>query len=444
MNTTDEQGPDRSVGPPKGGPGATPARPLRANRDYRLWWFGNLLSLAGTQMSLIAMPLIVLTVTGSPLLAGLVSSVEAVPFIFFSLPAGIAVDRIDRKALLMWSSAVSVVAIASIPIAYAGGSVATVHLFVVAFVNGAAGVVQAIAQSASLPAVVTAEELGPASAQAETSERLAAIVGPPVAALLFESFWPGLPFVVDAVSFALIIVVIASLRTSLGPHGSAADAASEGGWGRDDFFLGAREVVRNRLLRDLTGLTIVGDFLFAGIGLLMIVLVREAGSSGLGTGGVFSIAAAGGVVGSLVAARVEDRIGLTQAVVGKHVLTAAIFPLLALDLPPMLVGLVWGTISFQVSILNVIQRRYQLETIASDVLGRVQGFVTFLSFGSLPFGTALTGYLLEGGGPRFTVFAYTTVLGVLALWSLASRSVRTATTTLRAVRAQEVAAGGAP
>lgn len=399
--------------------GSRPA-PLWANRDYVLWWFGNLASSVGNQFALIAMPLMVLLLTDSPFQAGLVAGAEAVPYIILSLPAGVLVDRLPRRRLLVTASVVSLAAFVSIPLAYSAGGLSIVHLYVVAVVNGCAAVVFAVAQQASLPSLVDDHHLGAATGQAETVERLAAILGPPAAAFLFTAAWPAAPFAVNALSFAVIALTLLRIRADLGPAEKPDADTSK------SLTVGARSLLRNPLLRDLTFLNSMGDLLFAGIGLLMIVLVRENGQEGVSIGLVFSSAAIGGLAGSLIASRLEQWIGLNAAVIGKHLLTAALFPLLLLDLPAFAVGLVWASISFQVSVVGVIQRKHVLLATPDELMGRVQSFTTFLSFGSLPVGVAATGFLLDVAGGSGTVVVYTGALAVLAVWSFACRSIRTA------------------
>jgi len=115
---------------------------------------------------------------------------------------------------------------------------------------------------------------------------------------------------------------------------------------------------------------------------------------------------------------------LAAAVIGKHVLVAALFPLLLLDLPLYGVGIVWAAISFQVSIVAVIQRKSVLRDAPADLMGRVQSFTTLLSYGSLPVGAAATGFLLDSVGGRGTVMVYTAVLIAMAVWSIASPAIR--------------------
>lgn len=400
--------------------GAAPAR-LRANRDYVLWWAGNLASGVGNQFALVAMPLMVLLLTGSPFQAGLVASFEALPYIILSLPVGVLVDQLRRRTLLLVSGVVSLIAFASIPVAQAAGVLTVWQLYVVAFVNGCATVVFAVAQQAALPTLVHPDHLGAATGQAETVERLAAILGPPVAAALFHEVWPSLPFLVDALSFAVIVLMLSRIRADMGPSGSRAALP------KSDLLSGARSLFGNPLLRDLTLLNSAGDLMFAGIGLLMIVLVQDSGQRGVGVGLVFSMAAVGGLIGSLVANRLESRLGMATAVIGKHVLTALLFPVLLLGLPAIGVGALWALISFQVSIVGVIQRKHVLLATSDDLMGRVQSFTTFLSFGSLPIGVAATGFVLSTAGARGAVVVYTAALVLLAVFSIVSRPIRTAT-----------------
>lgn len=405
-----------------GAGGESSARPLRDNSDYRRWWLGNLASSTGDQLVMVAFPLMVLLLTKSAFQAGLVASLSALPFIVLSLPFGELVDRVSRRLVLITSSSVSLLAHGSIAAAYWCGALTTVQLYVVAFINGCAFVGFLIAQQAVLPVIVSTSQLPAATSLAETIERLAAILGPPLGTYLFFSSSAATPFAINAASFAAIILAFVRIKAHLGPFPETRS--------RDhpmNLAAGAKIVFGNPLLRDLTLINAAGDLLFAGVGLLIIVRLGELGVPGSSIGIVFSLAAVGGLAGSLITNRLERRIGLPAAVIGKHILVAALFPLLLLDLPLYGVGIVWATISFQVSIVGVIQRKAVFRDAPSDLMGRVQSFTTLLSWGSLPIGTAATGFLLSSVGGHGTVAVYTGVLIALAVWSIASPAIRRGT-----------------
>jgi hypothetical protein len=220
-------------------------------------------------------------------------------------------------------------------------------------------------------------------------------------------------------SFAAIALAVARIKADLGPFS----------WDPSrnhpiNLAAGAKTVFGSPLLRDLTLINSAGDLLFAGVGLLIIVRLSETGVQGASVGIVFSLAAVGGLIGSLMTNRLERWIGLPSAVIGKHVLVAALFPLLLLDLPLYGIGIIWAAISFQVSIGGVIQRKAVFLDAPADLMGRVQSFTTLLSWGSLPIGTAASGFLLSSFGGHGTVAAYTGVLIALAMWTIASPAVR--------------------
>ncbi|WP_018352441.1 MFS transporter [Longispora albida] len=386
---------------------------LFSSRDYRLWWAGNLISTIGTAMALVAYPLLVLKVTGSPLQAGVTATLEVLPFAVLSVPAGVLADRLPRRALLAGSALVSAASAASIAMA---GLPGTWHIYLVATINGLAGMVYGVTQMAVLPRIAAPEHLGQAATQSELIWNLSSIAGPPLAGLLMLQS-PVLPFAADACSFLVVAFCVLMVRAPLDSPQRTAPS-----W-RADLFTGGRLVLRDSRLRALTLITVAGDLLFAGIAVLMAVLVSSDGTGPGGVGGVFALAALGGVIGSLAARPIEDRIGLRAAVVVRGWATAALFPLLALGLAPAWVGAVWAGISVMISAMNVIQARALLASVPEDALGRVQGFMSMLGYGVLPAGTVLTGACLQAAGPRVTVLVLSGLHGLVALYGTLSRGL---------------------
>nr|ADR02785.1 SriE [Streptomyces ribosidificus] len=408
--------------------GAAPTREAAAagkpaslwhNRDFRLWWGGTMLSTVGDEVTAVALPLIVLLLTGSPLHAGLVGSVESIPPLLLSLPLGMLVDRVSRRAVMVTASLLSAASIATVPLAYLTDSLSLSQLYVVAFVSSLAATAYRIADTAALPGITGPHKLGEAASQSETIYGTSALIAAPLAGLMFETMSPAAPFLLDALSFVAIATAILAIRSRLGPNGAPGPLR----W-RSQLTAGMRITARLPLVRTLTLLTAVGDFLFSGIGLLLIVLAKESGASGFEVGTVFTAAGVGSLLGAALAPRIEVGLGLRTAVVGKHWLTALLFPLLLLDLPGWGIGLVWGLVALQVAVLNVIQMKYLMSQVHSDQLGRVQGFMTFLSKTGLPLGYALTGFLLDRWGSWGTVLIFEAVLLCLAVYALLGRGLR--------------------
>ena len=133
-------------------PRATRPGRLWRNRSYMLLWSGQAISTIGTQVSTVAFPLLVLFLTHSPAQAGLMGAVRALPYLFFSLPAGALVDRWDRKRVMIVCDTGRAIAMGSIPVALALSHLSMVQLYIVSAVEGTLFVFFNIAEVACIAA----------------------------------------------------------------------------------------------------------------------------------------------------------------------------------------------------------------------------------------------------------------------------------------------------
>jgi MFS family permease len=347
----------------------------------------------------------VLALTGKPLQAGGVSGAETTSYIAVSLPAGLVVDRYPRRPMLVLAAATSMLATAIIPVAYYVHHLAIGQVYAVAALVGCAGALDQIAQVAILPRIVSAEHLGNASGQAELIFTLSAIAGPPLAGLLLSGGHLAVPFIIDSLSFGALAVAIGLIRQELDP-----ERPTERARRRDELLAGIRTLTGHRSLRALSAITLAGDLLFAGITVLMTVLVGSRGASPTTIGAVFAIAATGGVIGSLTATRFKRKAGLVRSVMLRSWVTALLFPLLATSVAPIILGVLWALVNVMIAFMNVTQMRLIMDLAPPGVLGRTQSVVTFAQFAVLPIGAVLTGVLLQYADARWTVLAFSAVL----------------------------------
>src|SRR5205823_1025571 len=141
------------------------ALPLWRNRDFVLLWSGQVVSTLGSEVSGLAFPLLVLSLTGSPAQAGVVGFARALPYLLVYLPAGALVDRWNRKRVMLTADAGRAPAIGSVAMWLAVGLPPVAWLAVASFVEGALFVFFQLAESAALPHIVPKEQLPPAIAQ---------------------------------------------------------------------------------------------------------------------------------------------------------------------------------------------------------------------------------------------------------------------------------------
>jgi fucose permease len=186
--------------------------PLRHNRDFVLLEIGQVLSNLGTELTLIAYPLLILSLTHSPAKAGLVGFARFVPYVLFVIPAGVAVDRANRKRLMILCDIGRALALAWIVIALAGGWLTFAQVLVVAFVEGTLLAFFNLAELGAIGQVVPPARLGEAVAVEQARVFGTTLAGPPLGGALF-GLTRALPFLGDAISYALSVVSLAFMRT---------------------------------------------------------------------------------------------------------------------------------------------------------------------------------------------------------------------------------------
>src|SRR5579875_785058 len=388
--------------------------------DYLLLWGGQTVSAAGSQVSGFVLPLLVLTLTGSALQAGLVGALQGVPYIVLSLPAGVLTDRWNRKRVMIVCDTLRTLNMASIALALAVGRLTLVQLFLVALIEGTLFVFFDIAETAALSRVVGQEQLPSSRARQETTWGLSALIGPPLAGFLYQSIGVALPFLADAVSYAVSALSLTAIRSRFQgePSPRTASAIAElreaAGW-----------LWGQPLLRLVALITAAGDFLFSGISLIPLVIARQQmHAPPVAIGFIFTLAAVGAILGSAVAGRIRRRLRFSTRLLSLQWLLAGLYPLLAIAPTPLALGLVRAGMSATVSDDNTIRLSYQISSIPDPLQGRVNSLTALAAYGSLPIGQALTGISLQTLGPTMTILLVTACLIALAVVISVSPTIR--------------------
>jgi predicted MFS family arabinose efflux permease len=282
---------------------------LRANRNFRLLWIGQVLSDIGTQIGTLAYPLLVLALTHSALIAGVVGTTASGAAFAVRLPAGALADRLDRRRTMIACDAVRTVALAVLAPLVAMHAVSWPAVMVVAVIDRAGDTLFTPASMAALPVIVPDEQLESAWAVSEGRQYAANIVGPPLGGILY-GLGRALPFVADAVSYGVSVFTSRGLR---GAFSSPADAASRRGlW--SEAFDGLKHLWRAPLLRAVLILAPLINFAFNGAMFTVILGLRRDGVSAVVIGGVEATIMVGGVVGALVAPQIVRRLTVRQSI----------------------------------------------------------------------------------------------------------------------------------
>ena len=282
------------------------------HRDFRLLWAGQTVSRVGTEVSVLALPLIAIQILHATTFeVGSLTAVETLPFLLVGLPAGAWVDRMRRRRVLIVADVGRLIALGSIPIASAFASITLAHLFVVAFVTGVFTVFFDVAYQSYLPELVDREQLVDGNAKLAASESTAHVVGPGIGGALISWVGASTAVVADALSYAVSFVCLIAIRTPAEVPDRGENPTSL----VTDIREGLRFVWHENRIRAVAFCTATAN-LFSGVMMAVVLLfmTRVLGFSGGKIGFVFAVSGLGAVVGAVIAPWLARRFGVGRAI----------------------------------------------------------------------------------------------------------------------------------
>lgn len=402
---------------------ARPARPLWRNLDFLLLWSGQTVSTLGTNISALALPLLVLALTHSPALAGLLAAARQLPYLLLSLPAGALVDRWERKRTMICCDLLRWLALGSVPLAFVLGHLTLFHLYLVAFVEGTAYVLFSLAQISALPHVVAPEQLPRAYALDTTTEYMGTLLGPGLSALIIGlvpvvQLGALLAYLVDSTSYLVSVLTLWRVRASF--QGERTRATVRPPLYRE-IAEGLRFLWRQRPLRFMALLTALVNFLQSPIDLALIVLAQSRLHLSVQfIGLMLSAGGVGGILGGLLAPWLREHwrcgrilfVALLVWSCAALLLACAPWPALLLA-SKFLFSFTWP--AYAVAVVS-----YRLQQTPDELQGRVNSAFRNLSYGSEPLGSALGGLLLVLLGSQAVFGAITAGLCACVLFFLST------------------------
>src|SRR5438309_4311121 len=188
-------------------------RSLWRHRDFMRLWTGETISQLGTQVTLLALPLTAIVILrANAFQVGLLSTLEFLPFILVGLPAGVWVDRLRRRPILIAGDILRFLTLGSIPLAYKLGALHIVQLYVVAFLTGIGTVFFDVAYQSYLPSLVDRDQIVDGNSKLEISRSGAQLAGPGLAGALIQLLKAPVAILVDALSYVDSAVFVFSIR----------------------------------------------------------------------------------------------------------------------------------------------------------------------------------------------------------------------------------------
>src|SRR5829696_8854194 len=372
---------------------------LLRHPDFLKLWTAETISVFGSAITQLALPLIAATTLDvTPFEFGLLTTIEFLPFILFSLPAGVWVDRLRRRPILIAGDLGRAIAIASIPVAFYFDALTIWQLYVVGFVNGVLTVFFDVSYMSYVPSVVDRDQLVDANSKLEITRSASQILGPGMAGILIGLLRAPFAMLIDSISYVVSAVFVFFIRRpepAIEPHDEAADGPKPSM--RQEIAVGLRYVTGHRWLRSIAATTGTSN-LFGNVAnaILILYLTRERGLGPEALGFAFSV----GSVGVLVAAFVTNRLTARLGVGRMLVLTSVGFSVAGLPLAFAPDELIWYAVAISGFLggfcsvgWNINQVSLRQAITPPRMQGKMNATMRFIVWGTMPLGAIIGGAL---------------------------------------------------
>lgn len=419
--------------PPAGAPGS--------RRGFTVLLAAETVSTAGTRMSQLALPWLVLTTTHDPVTTGLVGLAEIAPYVVLQILGAPLVDALGGRRVAVTGNLLAAAAMGAIPILWGTGHHQLLPLLALVFVAGVARGPTDSAVQVMVPAVTASAGMGidRGVALSEGASRTATLLGAPAGGILIGVLGAANVVAVDAASFTVAAaLVVAFVPRSAGattaasttePAGEEPDAHPAGYL--TQLREGFRYVARQRLLRSIAGMVAFTNFADAAMsGLLLILWAQHRYGTTSRLGVVVAVFGAGAVAGTALIAAHGARLprrwtfGVAFAVAG-----APRFVVLALPAPFWTVLAVWGLAGLAAGAINPLLGAAEYETVPRPLQARVLGAVGGIAWAGIPFGAVLAGVLVDATSLTTALTVGATVYALATLdpflrpaWALMNRT----------------------
>jgi MFS family permease len=370
-----------------------------------LLWTGQAISEIGSAVTIVALPLVAVVLLDATVFqVGLLSAATTVCFLVIALPAGLIVDRVDKRRLMIICDIARTLILVSVVVAAALGALTMVQLFVVGFLTGLATVFFDVAYQSYLPELVARDQMHDGNGKLGATQAFSQVAGPGLGSALFGLFKASV-MAVDAISYAVSTVTLLLIRApeprSAEPAASADQAAVRPPAGfaglRKELFAGLRFVFGHPVLRKIAACTGTANLFGSISGALEILfLVRVLHVRPADTGLLISVGSLGGILGGVLAGRLSKWIGTARIIWFSVGVFGAIPILMPLTEPgPRLVlfPVAVAGLSFTVVLYNIAQLSYRQLICPPELLGRMNAAMRWIVWGTIPLGGLLGGVL---------------------------------------------------
>ena len=397
----------------------TPAPPLTRNRNYQILWGSQALSMFGTNATYIAYPLLVLVLTGSPALSGLVLGVSAAAELVAGIPAGALADRWSRKRIMLACEAGQVLTTAVFVLALWWHLANAPMLLAVAVILGACESVFRPAETACLPSIVPGEQVASAVAGNAARGYLGNLAGTAAGGFLF-ALGRALPFVANLLAHGLSLLALIFLRL---PQREPAPAVPIRHLGRE-MLDGLHFMWRHRNIRVTSLCAVLLNLFFSAFYIVIVVLAKSRGMPAGEIGVMAAMLGVGGILGALAAPRLTRILSPYQCIVGVFWTLTLLTPLAVLVHNGYLMGVLFAAMALLPPAANTAIISEQLLSTPDELRGRLSGVLGVLAGAAAAIGPTLGGALTSAVSGVSAVLCCSAGIALLTLLATISPTLR--------------------
>ncbi len=390
--------------------------------EFLKLWGGQSISELGSQVSQLALPTVAILLLGAtPFQVGLLTALEFLAFPTLGLVAGVYADRLRRRPIMIACDLGRMVALASVPIAFAFNALTMLQLYVVALVTGVGTVFFDVSYQSYLPALISRADLVEGNSKLQFSGSLAQMAGPALAGFLIQVVGAARAVAVDAGSFLVSVLSLWWIRR---PEPAPKPVSESGRSGfRSEMWEGIRFVFSNPTIWKIAGSTStsnLGSNIFFAVYLIFAYRVLHLSPGVVGL--VFGAGAVGGLLGALSASWIARQIGLGPTLLVTIIafgLGALLVPLaqLGFAVPLLLASSMIGSFANPVYNINQVSLR---QAITPDrVQGRMNATVRTVIWGTIPIGALIGGVIGNAYGLVPAMYTGIAVSLLAGAWILA-------------------------
>ena len=378
-------------------------------RNFRLFWFGQCISLTGTWMQRTAQTWLVYTVTKSPMLVGIVGVCQFMPMLLFSIFAGVLVDRFSKKKILILTQLIFMLQAVLMTLITYTGQIQYWHILVLSTLFGFTQTLDMPARQSFFIDLVGAENLTNAISLNSTIVNLARIVGPAVSGIVMLKYGMVFCFLVNALSFIPVIVGILLIQVKENPaHRSRSHMLP-------DILDGIRYIKKNdTLILNVLITAVVCTFAMNNDVIIPVFAKEVLGRGADGYTALLSTAGFGAFLGAITMAYFSKN-GVKKGILLFSGTITALLQVLTLAAGQYWVSIVLvAAIGFlNLIFMNIANSIFQVNS-SNEYRGRVMSVYAFLNLGSTPIGNFLSGFVMERVGGWFG-FVFCGVITLLLL-----------------------------